>query len=340
MKVGILTFHHIPNYGATLQAYALYKFIQSQGHEVEMIDYRPYKAVLTYLKGNLLKSWKIRMFLLSQMTLSPKKTYTKAGLDKLTLNYDAVICGSDQIWSLNPIRGFDTSFYLDFVADQKSCRKISYAPSFGETKALKENQETICKLINKFYAVSVRDTNSVEVLKKECNIEAVKVLDPTFLVEYSEIISLPKIKEEYLLLYTEGDISVKAGNYVKSLAENKNLKIVAVGFRKIAQKNLISLSPEEWLGYFNRAAYVVTNTFHGTIFSIIFKKQFTILPKKNKNNKIPDLLEQLGLESRITSRLEYNPDKHDSIIDYDLVDRKLAKEIIKSKDFLLGALDS
>lgn len=359
MKVGILTFHHTTNYGATLQAYGLWKTIKNEGHDVEFIDYRPYVAAKQYwkpilpfkLKKNkvylrpyalkeLLKYLKMRIFLRSNVHLS--KSYTRAGLKNLDRRYDVVICGSDQVWCLNTYRGFDPSYFLDFICIQNTCRKISYAASFGSTENLGKNKNLISQLISQFNAISVRDSNSLRLIEQECNRQAIRVLDPTFLIEYSEILSEPKFEKDYLLIYNETRLKKEEENFIKSIADNKSLDIISIGkYNGIATKNLIGIGPEEWLGYFSQASYIVTNTYHGTIFSIIFKKPFTVLSLKVKIQKTNDLLKHLGLEKRIgLDGKEIGCVQEEYLnINYTSVYEKLEREVLKSKTYLFEALD-
>jgi polysaccharide pyruvyl transferase WcaK-like protein len=354
MKVGILTFHHTTNYGATLQAYALWTTIKRYGHDVEIIDYRPYVGVKFYIEKilyrddsvnpywipELVKAFKMRRFLLSKMDLSKRKAYRRAGLKNFDGQYDVVICGSDQVWCFNSFRGFNPSFFLDFVGRETKCLKISYAPSFNTIDSLGKYRDLISKLLSDFDAISVRDSHSLQVLRQECNIEAARVLDPTFLIEYTGILSVPKLKDEYLLVYVE-PLNLEQEEIVKSIAERQNLVIISVGnYIQVADKNLIGISPEEWLGYFSRASYIVTNTYHGTIFSIIFRKMFTVFAKEGKGNKTNDLLRLLGLETRLLSEGELGSwQEHFAPIDYKAVCNKLEKEISRSKTYLSEALE-
>lgn len=368
MKVGILTFHHTTNYGATLQAYALWKTIKQYGHDVEIIDYRPYKTAINYLgrlmpikpvHGNyskyklesrfipyLIQAWRMRRFLVSKMDLSKEKTYRKNGLEKFSDKYDTVICGSDQIWHTKDkfIGGFNSSFFLDFV-DREKTKKMSYAPSFGQTKSLGEYREPISQLIGQFDNISVRDNNSLRLIEQECNKPATKVLDPTFLNNFSEFKAKPKVDREYVLLYSIKSYTAEQENKIKSLIESvpqlKNSFIVSLARpSKIADLNLITIDPEEWVGYFRNAAYVITSSFHGTIFSLKFKRQFTIFTRPD-NVKIKDLLRDLNLESRIIDHKETSLfSQQSAIIDYEPVDTILEKKITESKNYLVEALNS
>lgn len=356
MKIGILTYHHIDNYGATLQAYALYKFLKQQNHDVEIIDYRHYKAAINYSKSlvpinkhytikkkafsNIVRAWKMRKFLLNNVNLSRKKIYLKKGLEYFRDKYDVVICGSDQIWCINSIRGFDTSYFLDFVSE-KNTRKISYAASCGDLKSLNSYQEKVSSLIQEFHTVLVRDSNSQNIIETECNKDAKVVLDPTFLIDYKELINSVPIKEKYLLIYNYAAFSNTQEELVKSIAKAKGLTIVAVGkYNRLADKNLVGVSPEEWISLFNQASYVVTNTFHGTIFAIISQKPFTVFANANKKIKVTDLLSQFNLENRIfTESLSIEQiNEQLADIDYKSVSENLSSKIIESQNYLLKAI--
>ncbi|MBH8551089.1 polysaccharide pyruvyl transferase family protein [Nostocaceae cyanobacterium CENA357] len=356
MKIGIMTFHHIDNYGATLQAYALWSFLRDQGYEVEIIDYRPYKAIRYYTKGfspitenfrinlkvftNILRSWKMRKFLLSHIKLSTKKFYLKKALQQVSTKYDVIICGSDQIWCLDSFRGFNSAFFLDF-ASNKTTRKVSYAASFGHTKTLGSNRDKVCKLIEQFQTILVRDSNSLQIIKNQCNREAKKVLDPTFLIQYDTINQAPQLKDNYLLIYNQAPLKQSEIDFIKSVVRVRNLNIVAVGkYNKLAQINVETASLKEWIGLYSQASYIVTNTYHGTIFSIIFKKPFNVFIAGNKINKINDLLEDLGLENRIFLA-DLKPQlvsEQIFDIDYDSVFKILESKIRESKKYLLEAI--
>ncbi|VEP12236.1 Polysaccharide pyruvyl transferase [Hyella patelloides LEGE 07179] len=368
MKVGIITFHHTTNFGATLQTYGLWKAIKNQGHKVEIIDYRPasatqyyreriinpiswnfdflpwLKLLLKYFFPGLAKYIKMRLFLISELNLSEKKFINKEQLKSFlesTKNYDAIVCGSDQIWCINSIRGFDTSYFLDFV--NNNCRKLSYAASLGPADSFEEHCEYISKLIRDFDNVSVRDSNSLNLIRQNCGISAVKVLDPTFLVNYQKVFNLRKnpINKEYLLLYIEKIMNSQEIEFIQFLAKKRNLTIISIGEPcYIANKTIVNLSPTDWLSYFNHASYVITNFYHGTIFSIKFNKQFTTLARKSKLNKTGDLLNDLGLSNRFVSNIQSNLfEQQLKEINYDIIGKKLETEISKSKTYLSDALN-
>lgn len=354
-KTGILTYHFTINFGATLQAYALYQIIKEHGYEVEFIDYRPkwirvidsrylYWGFLgqpylpsPYLINGAIKAWKMRQFLISNMNLSSKKYYTKEELKNCENEYDVVICGSDEIWNIN--REFDTSYFLDFISNPKT-RKISYAASFGSTTSLGDQKNSVCNLLKDFYAISVRDTNSVK-LVNECSREATKVLDPTFLGDFTKIIKYPEIKNEYILVY--GGLTKEEGKYIRSVADVEGLDIISVGARPGRGNphiNLIGIGPDEWLGYFARASYIFTSFYHGVIFSIIFKRPFTYFSRSNKAVKVEDLLKDIGLENRKIASEKVSQLKPKLLKEISWENLNLEKMIQQSKRYLLNSLEN
>lgn len=346
MKIGILTYHHSENYGALLQAYGLSEAVKEYGYEVEFIDYRPYRAIIYYLKEAYFnpnfaayseKSRKMKSFFLSKLKMSQKTFYTRAGLEKLSQDYDRVICGSDEVWNIKSIRKFDPSYFLDFVDERVP--KVSYAASMGRTGTLGIYKDRVSELIKRFASISVRDSNTLEVMVKECGVLAKKVLDPTFLADFSKITSVPKV-EKYALVY--GRLKPKQESYVKAMADSKGLVLISVGYPcKVAQENFLNIGPEEWLGYFAQSSCVFTDFYHGAIFSIIHKKPFVFFGRKDKENKIKDLLTDLSLEDRILTEETINSSNQElpGDIDYGAVYLKLDKMISGSKAYLWEALN-
>ncbi|AFY50747.1 Polysaccharide pyruvyl transferase [Nostoc sp. PCC 7524] len=346
-KVGILTYHHAINYGANLQAYALWKTLKNHDYEVEIIDYRPAKAIKQYFFGSnflshLIKAPKVENFLTNKTKLSKPTVYTRSNLLKQNFDYDVLITGSDEVWNINSFRGFDPAYFLDFMS-QSRISKISYAASFGSTTTLGSYQEEIKKLIQQFDYVSVRDSNSLNIIQEECKSKAIQVFDPTLILDdYSEITSNIKYDKKYLLIYGYILNSLEE-NLVKSLAKLKNLSIISVGCNnKFADKNIVVASIGDWLGYYKQASYVVTSFYHGAIFAVIFRKQFTVLERGNKSIKVNDLLESIGLENRVFSSGNANVNEFiekNSEIDYSSKIDKLSAGISLSKTFILEAVN-
>ncbi len=355
MKIGILTYHCTTNYGATLQAYALLTAIKLQGwKDVEIINYQPLSMLRvffirpiqpinkklqlnTQLFVNVKKCLNMRRFVLENLPLSRKKTYTEANLKKYYQHYDLVICGSDQIWRIEPSKSLSSTFFLGFIDSKTGCRKMSYAASFSDTNSLGKHREPVANLLKSFDKILVRDSNSLQLVEKECNLPAVKVLDPTFLINYDGLVVLPKLRDKYLLIYNQKDFTNLEENFIISIAKTRGLIIVSIGqLNKIAKLNIVEADPKAWLGYFKASSYIVTNTYHGTIFSIIFRKQFTVVLNENKANKTGDLLKDYDLGDRICSVQLKGQELESNLvdIDYSKIEQKLQLAIANSKDYL------
>ena len=356
LKIGILTYHYSVNYGAVLQAYGLYQFLQDLGYDVEFIDYRPYQVINSnfkylYFRGQRLinpfllisgtqKLLKLRKFWQSRIKLSQKTYYSQKELNKTNHHYDVVICGSDEIWNISDNMtnfGKDISYFLDFISS-KHIRKISYAASFGHTTNLNNSKGKLCKLLQEFDEILVRDNNSIQ-LVSDCNLQSNKVLDPTFLADFTKILVQPQVKKDYILLY--GSFSQEQGKYIDFLAGSKNLDIISIGARPGEWKppvNFLGVGPEEYLGYFSQASFVLTNYFHGVIFSIIFRKPFINFDRPGKSLKVKDLLRDFDLEYKILTEDNISMVESDSLWELDLNMAKLEQKISESKNFLKQAL--
>jgi hypothetical protein len=356
-KIGLITYHNSVNYGAVLQAYALQKFLRSEGHNVEFIDYQP-KQITTsntkylYFRGQRLinpalvisglqKREKFSSFMSSKLPLSRKTFYTKEELKTSLHNYNVVICGSDEVWNVSDAYtdfGQDLSYFLDFINDS-GIRKVSYATSFGYTTEIKQSsQANLSRLLNDFEHIGVRDSNSLG-LVEQCGAKATKVLDPTFLVNYSDILCLPKNSEKYILLY--GSFSRVQGKCIENLAQSEGLDIISIGARPgewKPKKSVINIGPKEWVGYFANATYVFTNYFHGAIFSIIFKKPFTSFDRSGKSIKVKDLLNSLGLADRIVTADQISALGNDLPSSINWNEEKLDRLVEYSKNYLTNAL--
>jgi hypothetical protein len=356
-KVGILTFHSSMNYGATLQTFALYQFVKSLGHQVEVIDYQPPKVrdsdiKSLYFRGQKLfnpllaisgtqKLLKMKRFVKNHLQLSHKTYYTRSQLNQANHDYDIVICGSDEIWNIHSALvefGKDLSYFLDFIAESNICR-VSYAASFGYTTELGQSHEAIAKLLQGFSAISVRDHNSVN-LVKACNCEVQKVLDPTFLGNFSQISQAPKHQRDYILVYGF-NLSQQQGNWIKAIARNEGLDVISIGVRPGDWRppiNHMGIGPEEWLGYFSQASYVFTNFFHGVVFSIIYRKPFTNFINPGKSIKVKDLLGGLDLCDRIVTESEISDLPPKLNWEMNLNQERLNALLEQSKEYLRQSL--
>jgi len=364
MKVGILTFPNSTSYGATLQMYALYHTVKSLGHDTEVINYyskfmkaekhihqgKSGKTLRASLKRRAAKAIHFRLerafrhFEKNNMTLYPKRPFVdKSRLSDVGKRYDAVICGSDQVW--NPhITDADLSYFLDFCTE--STRRISYAPSFGIDTFSKEFGEMIRPSIVAFNALSVREKVGGDYVMREFGLNASIVCDPTMLLTADEWTGIehkyPVSPNSYILFYTIRK-SERLMNYCRRLSKETGLKIVVVGgniFSNIKRRDkdieyATDISPEQWLYLVHNAACVVTNSFHGSAFSIIYHKNFYVELSSATNSRLSNITNVLGLQSRVVDHKECE-DLGDC--NYSIADIELPKIRMESLAFLKNAL--
>ena len=320
MKTGIITFHFVNNFGGVLQAYAL-SHVLAEECETEslVVDYR--NRFITFTDA-------IRMFPvtknpeefisgLNTMRMRRKRTelfwrFVHENI-VLTKTYHSIhelrrdppdcarfICGSDQIW--NPIitGGIDSAYYLDFAP--KGAKRISYAPSFGISSIPQKFAEKIQAMLLKFDGLSVREQESIKIVKTLTGKEAEAFIDPTLLMsseQWMEVAKNPRTPEKYILLYImQNDANIY--EYVKKIKENFGLPVVAIsryGYHPSAVDHvLVDIGPAEFLGLFQNADVVCTNSYHGLIFSLIFEKTLFLVPSKNFSSRMSNLLQLLKID--------------------------------------------
>lgn len=369
MKTAIVTFHNAFNYGATLQCAALSKILSKHGIEVVVIDYLPEyvenkKSIYRYLKETKKNRNKLKAvakgiaylrfakdvqkrnaafntFVKEHMNMT--KTYSSPKeLDENPPKAAVYICGSDQVWNRS-ITGnqFDDAFFLRFV---KKGRKIAYAVSLGETKP-SEYRDELIKLTDGYRFISVREEDMAKELGECISTDVSTVVDPTLLLEEAEYRSFEKPVEvttdKYLLLYNVQNSDISTG-LAEIISKKKRLKIIDISpnpFRKIkGSTKRISEGPGEFLTLIRNAEFIVTNSFHGTVFSLIYRKQFFTVPHRKRSGRIISLLEMAGLENRLIDSLYY--DEHNTKIDYDEVWSRIHKASDVSKDLLMKAVMS
>ena len=328
------------NYGGCLQAYALQKKINDLGYEAEQINYTEYLSKKITLK----KMAKKIIYLKRNTNFSNfKKEKLNIGtkIKKLDDDGSIYIVGSDQIW--NPQIPFDIrkNFFLSFVNDKK--RKNSYAASIG-TDYLdndESNISTIKEYLLDFNNITVREKTAEKIIKGININNVTTVLDPTLLLDgekWSTIINSHNDDIDYLLVYTLG-FNDQYSTYIDEYSEKNNLKIVDINYKK-RFKNMKKLEknfgPIEFVNSIKNAKIVVTNSFHGTVFSILFHKEFYSITRGNMNSRLYDLLKMLGLEDRLINEEELDNLKNLEFnkIDYEKVDKILQIEREKSLNIL------
>ncbi len=328
MKVGILTFPNSTSYGAALQMYALYHTVKKLGHDAEIINYHsPYmKAGKHIAKANAKRSLRdkvrfwarvilhkrlernFRDFEKEHTKLFPARPIThKTRLVLADARYDAVICGSDQVW--NPrITDSDLSYFLDFCSE--NTKRIAYAPSFGVDSLDGAFAASVAGELRRFAALSVRERAGQILAEEVIGWPVPIVVDPSMLLDADEWSSLeqeyPMVRGEYIFYYTARHSS-SLFSYCRALSERTGLRIVVAGGNLIKKKQnrdpgvqyAVDISPAEWLYLIHHAQYVVTNSFHGTVFSIIYRKNFYVEFSSDTNSRLTHITEMLGLQNRV-----------------------------------------
>lgn len=359
MKISIITMHAARNYGAVLQTYALQEYMEHNGHMVEIVDYRRWNQTLLGYILNVNKKYQsniITRIVFIIRTIIPKmKTtilFSKFVKKRLHLSQfqiksskqielipsaDIYCVGSDQVW--NPIAnsGLDCMYFWAGV----NGRKISYASSIGVLNVDDEVKAAYRNYLSDFSSVSVREQTSVDLLN-ECEIDATCVLDPAFLLDkdgWRDFCSgYAKESDSYLLVYYFGNAQ-SIMQTAKRIAKDKGLRIkrIAVGFEKYNEDDEIErfITPERFIALFLDASFVITNSFHGTVFSINFEKEFLSYPVTENNARFMNILALFGLENRNLRNY-----KNDTInpINYSLVNSILERERLHSMEYLENAI--
>jgi len=307
MKICTITCQHAYNYGARLQTFALANYLQQQGHDVQVIDYRPDymrgDVQLLFWPGLSVKQWG-KLILQFPERLRAKRrlpyfdNFSKDyipltgriywSIDELRANppeADVYIAGSDQIWNTEFRNGTDPGYYLDF--GDKSVRRISYAASFATPDILPSAREFVRTNLARFDAISVREHSALAIIES-LGYAATEVLDPVFLLssqQWQDLADDTGKGERYVLVYDFMN-SPEVRKEAKRIAAAQNLKIFTIGDKRLryADRNFIYASPLAFLGLVRHAAHIVSNSFHGTAFAIIFGIPYTIVNREDGLN--------------------------------------------------------
>lgn len=356
MRIGILTLPLHTNYGGILQAYALQTVLERMGHDVKVIN-RNINYKLSLWKTPFVYSKRIIKNILGYKTpifyeqkLIKEQPIIRQHTDRFiqqyisTLNidnytdlrekdFDAIVVGSDQVWRPKYFGKIEDA-YLQFAKDW-NIKRIAYAASFGTDEwEYTDRQTAICKtLIKKFDAVSVREDSGKELCYKKYGIIASQVLDPTMLLtkdDYCKLIKNSNTKEsDGSLFYYFLDETSEKISFVERLAQEKHLKPFTVN-SKIEDWNLsiekrLRPSPETWLRSFVDAEFIVTDSFHACVFSIIFNKQFRVISNENRGiSRITSLLSMFKLKNRFLVQ-------RNILNDYDDINFKFVNFILEDK---------
>lgn len=364
MKIGILTFVRVESFGAVMQCYALSHYISTLGYEVEVIDYPlipankkklyvyKFYSLFSVLKTigvrGIYQKVKRKSLKTNNGTCSEKSNMTidfydrninhsrmivsDSDLTEYCKKYDVVIVGSDQVWNYVMSSRVDI-YLLSFL--NNSQKKIAYAASFGVSSIPFFYKHVYRRYLSLFDFLSLREQMGCNIVKHLINKKSVQVLDPTLLLNAEQMDAVseecPGIPQQYVLVYDLLGSSFLM-QYAHFISSSKNIPIINVNGYNVGQ--IITL--------FKNASYVVTSSFHGTAFSIIFRKQFVSICRKGRltNSRIEDLLKLLCLEnSLLYEKMEKNVEFEIKTVAYNKKnDEAFQDALILSKNFINNAL--
>lgn len=363
-KIAILTYHRVFNFGSLLQTYALQRYIESTGNKAFVIDYYPERLRKKRLLFHVNPRWSkpfatkichlipaviarllgyrmMNTFLKQYITMTDRSFVDENELKENLPAADLYLNGSDQIWNVDTSDGeVDKVFFMEFLPKEK--RKAAYAGSFGKDDFSENDLRQIGRLLSRYDCVSVREKSGLDVLERAGIQGGEWVLDPTFLLqpeEWMKISESIKLPERYLLVYNlnRNPEIAKAAEFI---AKEKKLKIVnfahSFAFIKGA-KNIIYPTPNMFITLFANADYVVTDSFHGTAFSINFNRQFICIPAPRFNGRLESILGLFKIEERLIQDGNYDTIIK-SNIDYEKVNTILQAEREKSYGFMRGRI--
>lgn len=349
-KAGILSMQRILNYGSFLQAYALKKTLEQLGWEVEFVDFHPGKCLLESSEKRGVKRLiqKVLQVLCCKASLRDKihfiqykKSYARQyfpllEIEKDNRNYspqlDLLVIGSDEVFNCvqdNANVGYSREL---FGYGHNASKAVSYAASFGNTTLDKIEKysiaDTLAEDLNRLDSISVRDQNSQDIVKVLTKKEPPIHPDPVLLYDWKKDIPDKRpLHEKYLVVYGySGRFQAAECKIIKEFAAKHQLKIVCIGGIQNIKDTFVNCSPFEVLAYFANAEYVATDTFHGTILSVVMHRRFAAFVRSEgygNAEKLGGLLTMLGLERQKVSAPEELEEKLNSNIEYFRLDEHL-----------------
>lgn len=366
MKVGIMSMQRVENYGSFLQAYGLKKEIEKLGHTVQFVDYQAEPSVVLssaeeqkrglansriskafHMVSPAYRAWRKRQIKLNSTFQEFSRIYNEQFLPELDVKKEYNICpeldvlviGSDEVFNCTqPGNKVGFSRQL-FGKNNKAKKLIAYAASFGSTTYEKLEQYHIAKevgeLLLQFDSISVRDENSQKIVEKLCGFSAASHIDPVLLYDFPEVDSISVPMENYMVVYAYADrIKGKEAEAIREFAKRENKKILSLGFYQPFCDEYVLVSPLEVLAYIKYADYVITDTFHGTVFSIKYQKKFGTIIRDSNRQKLGDLMKRFGVMERQICDLKEIREIMYPEIEKEKVKNILLEAQIDGKDYL------
>lgn len=360
MKVELITLHRVTNFGSLLQTYATQKSLEQLGYDAETIDFVP--EGLTFFRSvwpkghstvkrlikfaplvvcNLIQFSMSDRFLRKYIHLTPKRYGCFAQLEADCPEADVYLSGSDQVWNTqnsNPPADLG-AYYLAFTGDRK---RVAYAGSFGKDDFSEEEKNMVTAWLKKYHALSVREDTALDTLH-DFGLAGTHVVDPTLLLsaqQWRDFCTKKKPKPGYVFIYNLNRNKILEQAAV-ALAKKKGLRVVNFAdtfeFVKGAE-NRFGNDPLDFINYISNADYVLTDSFHGTAFSLNFSRQVLSVPAPKYNCRLESILRMTGCEDRMFTSVAEALEKAEQTIDYSVVSEKLDAARKASLEYLKEAL--
>ncbi len=370
-RFGIVSYNiycNFTNYGSALQSWALCQAVDRLGcknkkWQAVLIDYCPdvlqdkdplnplkhmwdtdeeSKMMCTLSLPAIRENAKKFNTFFSSRFCKTKKTYTSANFENIIVdeNIDGFICGSDTIFCIDEFKGFDDGYYANYPC-MKNGYSVAYAASFGDSHFTPETYEILNQRLQNFKAIGLRENAMISYVKANTSIPVQKVLDPTLLLtskDYDTIAAPNQSKRPYLLLYARR-YNPQMSAYAERLAAENNWEIIEISLRATNAEHhrmFYDAGVEEFLSLVKYSQFIVTNSFHGMIFSIQYCKNFCIFSREQCDSKITELLDFFGLSQRL---MVTGFEKMSVGIDYTDIHEKINTARTQSLDFLKCELE-
>ena len=353
--IAFITVHIGVNVGSNLQAIATSEVLKKTGHDPILINYIPPRVSYKRYWSDAKKSWIRflkaiynfpRVYSLnkkfekyqSKHCIMTKPIYDYDNFRKVVPKADIYMTGSDQVWNFVHNEGYDYHYFFDGIKG----KKVAFAASIGMNTLATEEAKILKEKLLDYDKITVREDRAVELLQ-EIGIKSEQIIDPTLLLnkdQWKQYMSEPVFNEPYVLVYHPYNIVdiQKIYDVARKVANKKNLKVVSFLWWerhpiKQADKTIFNASPGEFLSLMYHADYVITNSFHGTAFSINFNKQFWVFSPSKFSSRITSLVNMLGIENRLINAQIEDKDI-DSIIEYKGINAQLDSERARAMQFL------
>ena len=338
----------IVNYGSFLQAYALKKIIEEMGNDVQFVDYiyePPLNTVnegkINCLKRKIALNYLPGKIFTIKCATQLKKDLKEIGVDDYNYhaNVETLVIGSDEVF--NCMQSYPVGYSRElFGKNYENKNIISYAASFGYTTLRDLHTfnvaSEVSSMLSKFSSISVRDQNSYDIVESLTGKKAALHLDPVLIYDFeSELKTKRNFSEAYIIVYAYTNRLNKCEKrYIKDFAQKHGLKIYCIGnYLEIADKNIIC-NPLDVFSYFSGANFIITDTFHGTIFSIKTKSKFCTIIRDSNRNKLTALLSHLEMDDRIVDSIDDIETLYNHEINYHRTNNILENEKEKTLQYL------